>query len=255
MLRNNEKQFVAEIIKNKTKPDNMSVSSLFKCLARYYYKQCEDMNVAEYARFLCEAIKEFNLSVVDYEEYNYFNFVKRICTRMRKGEMRRELVDVREVVITQKEFECIKKACGWQKQKILFTLYVLAKLDVKQGGWVNNSTREIFALANVGMSIENRDYALYELYSHNLIDLRRGVNRCGIHVNLCPEGEPAIIIRRFENLGNQYLANCKPGWTICKICGRMVKLSSDHDRSRKYCKKCAEIIKNHPKRFNNFTFY
>lgn len=255
MLRNNEKEFVTNIVSTKVKPNNVAVSSLFKYLARYYYEQCKDMTATEFTKFLLEKIKEYNLDIIEYEEYKYYSFVKRICEKMKKGEMRRELIDIPEVAITKEEIKQIQKADGWQKQKIMFTLYVLAKLCYKPTGWINNTTREIFELANVGISLEKRDYMLHDLYAEGLIDFRKGVDRSGIFVKLEPSDEAEVIVRRFDNIGNQYLAKYKDGWTICKICGRMVRLNGEHDHSRKYCKKCSENIKNHAENYENFKFF
>ena len=126
---------------------------------------------------------------------------------------------------------------------ILFTLFVLAKVNGNNSGWVNNEIKDIFQLANITATIKERASMIYKLYKAGLIGQSQKIDNLSLKVELGQNDELVVLtIDSFENIGNQYISNFKHGWKMCECCGKLFKIKSK-TCPPKYCKTCAYDIK------------
>ena len=240
MIIVNEKRYVEDIMHTNKKPDKVGVRKLLTYIAKYYYSEWKDLSVAQYARNVLQRVKDFRLNPAYYQEYQYSNYVKNLCNKIVKGKINPQLRDIKSVIISKPEINLIQSTPDEREQKVLFTLYVLAKITNNGNGWVNYSTSDIFQMANVTMKKWDREYMIGNMGREGLLSYSKSTKNSAIKVELM-DGDPEIEITEFEKIGNQYIATCKPGWIMCRRCGKVTKKRSNN---QKYCKRCsAEIEK------------
>lgn len=235
----NEHKYVDEMISTHTKEPKMSFRSFLKYLVKYYFEEYKDKALKEYVQQILETIKDFNFESYIYQEYEYYDYIKRLCKKAQKGEMKAELRNYDSIDITEAEMEIIAKGKDDNERKLLFTLYVLAKVYSYHSGWVNYAPSEIFKLANIYISWKDRFLLINSLYEAGIIQLNHIIGKTGYKVELHEDSPTAITISVGKDLGKQYIAATRPGWGICQECGRLMKKKSPN---QKYCKKCAEQV-------------
>lgn len=251
MIITNEVLFVEEYLAKQALPPKMGVKRWLNYLMRYYYESCKDMSTKEYANVVIKAMEKFKISPVLYSEWQYGNWIRSQCGKIKKGTLPSTLLNCSEVVITKPEMDLINSANTEREQKVLFTFYVLAKIRSNPTGWVNYSLKDIFEKANVSIPAKDRAYFLGNIDRQGLLNYDHTMRTNGNKVELI-DGEPEVVITDFNNLGRQYIALTKPGWYICQNCGKLVKRKSEHDYSSKYCKSCAEIINRENAKINRY---
>lgn len=239
MIIFDEYNFVKEIIESHEKPPTMGIRKLINYIAMYYYDDYGDgCLLSKYANKIMSTLNEFDFPLYIYQEYLFVDYIKRVCKKYQDGKLSHILRDNSPVVITTDEFETIKKAPTEKHQKVLFTLYVIAK-KVGINGWVNYPLKDIFEYADVRVRQDERHKIIYELKELGLIQINHIIDKTGYKVNICEDSAEEISIYSFEHCGNQYLSKCKPGWRMCEICGKMIKIKAPN---HKYCKNCAKIV-------------
>lgn len=164
---------------------------------------------------------------------------------MIKGAAKYPLIELDEIVVTVDEIETIMKLDGIQKQRLMFTLVCLAKysnaIREKNGGWVNQESKDIFSLANITLTAKRQALMINDLWKEGYV----GYSRIVDNVNLCvqiinDDSDPAITITDFRNLGNQFRAYLgDKSYFQCQNCGAVIKRRSN---SHKYCSVCAEEV-------------
>ncbi len=239
----NDKKWISEIIESHDCTVFKNVKLLIKYLVKYYYPNFKDKTVKEYHRFILDEMLKFNYPIYQYEEWKYEDFVKKTCKDALDGKFSVFLRDYDSIQITQGEMNIIAKAENDQQKKLLFTLYVLAKLYPYRSGWVNFKESTIFKLANIHLNFKERHFLINDLYRQELLQLNHDISKIGYKVELV-EDSPAILsvpnpngYNQPDKFGNQYLGFVRKGWTICHKCGRLIK---KHSPNQKYCKKCNE---------------
>lgn len=240
MIIFNERNRIKNIIEQRDKNAIKSKHGLIKALVKYYYPQFTNKSWKEYQQFIISEMNQFGFDSGEYEEWEYANFIKRTCKNALNGNFDTYLRETDFIEITEAELDIISKAENDKQKKVLFTLYVLAKLYPYHSGWVNYRDSEIFKLANVHLNIEDRDYLIHDLYNLGLLQLNHIVGKSGFKVELAEESPAACKVTREDHFGNQYLLYIKNHeWIMCKNCGRLIKRRSPN---QKYCKKCADQI-------------
>ena len=242
MLVLDEKEQIEGIIKTKEKPTRMGTRSLIRYLAMYYHDDFSSLSLEGYISEIQNIVNSFNLPLYVYEESKFYKYVFQVCSKMKGGTMNHELRDSTPVSITEQEIAIISTAPTEKHQKLLFTLYVMAKKVVPSTGWVNFPLRDIFAFANVYVKRDQKYEMIYDLNKLGLIEVNHIIDKQGYKVTLINDSPAAITISDFSSLGNQYLGKYKAGWIDCQRCHRMVKIKSKYGRSRKYCTSCAEEV-------------
>lgn len=242
MLIFDEVSLVEQIIKEKQKPVRMSVQNLIRYIARYYYDDCKDMNAKEYARYVLDIIKKIDIPATDYQEYQYAKFTMSYCKNLLSGLFPHTLRQVREIYITQKEMDIIDSAAYRKERKVIFTLYVIAKAFSHETGWVNASEADIFALANVNVSNDEKMEIMHALYKDGLIQVNHIIDKSGYQVQLFPDSDNILKLTELKNFGNQYVVFKGKGIKMCKKCGKIYKIKNPYERHSKYCPKCRNLL-------------
>lgn len=238
MIIINEYEYVKHIIDSKIIPKDMSNKRLLVYIAKYFYDP--DFSVDDYKNCIFEEMKKFALPINHYQEYKYDSYVTGLCAKLLSGEVSSQLRIINHVDVYCSELDIINRCENDKERKLLFTLYVLAKINGLDSGWVNNETRDLFSLANVTATTTDRALLIHKLYKKGLIKQNHKNDKLGYKVELGSADEKvAIRITSFENIGNQYIANFKPGWKMCEQCGKLVKIKGNR---QKYCKRCYEKI-------------
>lgn len=155
------------------------------------------------------------------------------------------------IYITKPEMELIDGLDSAQLKRLAFTLLCLSKywkaVNPKSDFWVNNKDSEIMRMANVNTSIKRQSAMYARLNELGMIRFSKKIDNTNVRVCFATEGETALIITDFINLGYQYLmATGSKDYYKCCSCGSVVKkkeLSEETEkrvgRPQKYCIDCA----------------
>ena len=159
-----------------------------------------------------------------------------------------KLINLKGITITVPEMNTIKSLSGVIQQRLMFTLICLAKygnaVNERNGGWINLSQRDIFALANITMTTKRQSLAINDLWQAGLVGYSCLVDNINLQVKVIEDGDEAITISDFRNLGNQYMRYIGYDYIECESCGIVIKKDTKHaGRPAKYCKECADAIK------------
>jgi len=238
----NEYEYVKHIIEKHNPNEKIGIRRLIRLIVRYCYPECKDISVKQYVSRVIEIINTFNFDLCKYKEYEQYDFIKNLCRKAQKQEFNVELRRIDSVDVTQAEMEIIAKGKTDRERKVLFTLYVLAKIYSYHSGWVNYSVTEIYKLADVYINRKEKLLLLNNLYEAGLIELNHIIDKWGVKVNLVEDSPTAVTVKIPEHFGRQYIAATKLGWKMCEAegCYKLFKMKSSH---QKYCKKCSETIK------------
>lgn len=205
-------------------------------IAKYYYSS--NLDSVELSNIVKKKILEFHLD--NYQEYNYHNKVITICNDLFNKKIEIELKQREYIPIYESEINTINGLHNDRQKKLMFTFFAVARY-MDCDGWINKKTSkdisEIFKLANITLTSENRNKLLHELYIKGYISFGKKVNNLNIKVNLDDSGEVFYKIKEFNNIGNQYIGNFKKGYKQCIECGKVIKITV---KNRKYCKSCAD---------------
>lgn len=155
-------------------------------------------------------------------------------------------IQIDSINITKPEMAIISSIDGRQAQRLAFTLLCLARyqqcINPNTNGWVALKDSEIMSMANIKNSIR-RQSAIYNMLRENgLVEFSKRVDNVNVRVTFMTEGEVALSITDFRNLGYQLnMYNGEPLYMQCKMCGLTIKKTG---RTQKYCKECAVIAQN-----------
>ena len=250
MIIINEYEYAKQILETKVIPKNVSNKRVLLYIAKYYYKP--EYSVNEMKQIVFNKMSEFNLSIEQYQEYKYDTYVKNICEKLLNGELSSDFRKVESVNIYQSELDIINQCETDKEKKLLFTLFVLAKVNGNNSGWVNNEIKDIFQLANITATIKERGAMIYKLYKAGLVGQSQKIDNLSLKVELGQSDELVVLtINSFENIGNQYIANFKKGWKICEHCGKLFKIKGTNSKFCKICSKEKELenTRNRVKKF------
>lgn len=162
-------------------------------------------------------------------------------SRMVKMAFKYPLVEIHSIPIMRSEIATCKSIKSIQKQRLLFTLICLARLantiKPENNGWVNRNDKEIFDLANVKTTQVRQSLLLNDLMTAGLISFSKKVDNINIRVEcLDDDGEKALEISDFRNIGNQYMRYNGGKFIECQSCGLVVPRTGYR---QKYCTQCA----------------
>lgn len=156
-------------------------------------------------------------------------------------------VNLDGITITKPEMARIEKCGGKQVQRLAFTLLCLAKywdaVSEKNGGWVNSNDSDIMRMANINTSIKRQSLMYHNLNLSGMIQFSRKVDNTNVRVCFMEDGEQAMYVTDFRNLGYQYLKFHGEPFFICQNCGITERINDPvKGRKRKYCKECAAQV-------------
>lgn len=212
-------------------------SATLNLLARYYRELGKsDEQIKELLNdFLHKCLKD------RYKESKWIDSIFYQVLKSKKYTLKK----VDKVDVTKSEIDMIREVKGKSRQKVLFTLLVLAKyynsISEKNKNWTNLEYKKIFKLANVQLSIQNQALMINDLYNCGFVNVSKNVGKPNIQVNFIDnESEIALTITRLKDLGKEYLLFCGEDYIRCEECGLPIKKSKNG--KSKYCQVCAEIV-------------
>jgi hypothetical protein len=152
------------------------------------------------------------------------------------------------VAVTKAELERIAALDSVMARKLAFTLLCVAKYwnaaMEHNDSWVNTEDREIMKMANVSTSVKRQSLLYGQLRDAGLLRFSKRIDNLNVQVLFLEEGETALYVRDFRNLGYQYLWYYGGPYFACACCGITGRLQSPSaGRTQKYCKECAENIR------------
>lgn len=228
----NEKEYAKKIIQDGQLGTDEFYSDLF-ILIKYLYSEGERKS---------GILKTLKLMSVDTDK-----FYELICKYISRASSRK-LVEIDYVPITQNEIDKIREVKNKSKEKLLFTLLIMAKYNNLKSGrnqnndWVNLEEKEIFKLARVSCNKRDRDKMIYELKEDGYIKNSKKITSLNMQVLFVDnESDPVLKITDMRELGFQYeelLPNNKV--RRCINCGKPYKLKRGVKRVG-LCPLCDEL--------------
>lgn len=234
----NEKQYTEELIKiHDITQCNISTFKLIYYLAIYYHQENGIVDKYELAQRIDKELQGFNIFEYYYEKY--YKIINEVVKNVIKNDV--HFKEAYKIPIYQNEYNIIK-SCGSKKhQKLLFTLYVMARWNNDENGWTSSKSKltHIKKSANLYGSINDMALLLHDLIVNGYIVNTKKAGLFRFHMlnfNIDKNEPIAIEVDSFDNLGNIFLASQDNIHIVCKSCGRLVKKTNN---KMTYCKKCA----------------
>ena len=161
------------------------------------------------------------------------------------------LLESDDLIIYQSEMSAIASSGNIRREKVLFVLLCVAKLQKNIFGYRNGKYKfaltNIFKLARVHIPSTDRSLFMHELLKDGYINAPFKVADEQRYVSFMSDGEEDAEVLRVSEVDFSELAyvyenwkNDGAGFTRCEVCNRLVQQSKT--RPRKYCKECAEEI-------------
>lgn len=228
----NEEELLLDILDKNTMPDNMSGGYLIRLLVLEYKNDFTEKK--DLVEFISKTCKSLNIKY--YVEYKYDLKIKKIVNDMwdKEGDIRK----LESVPLYKSELDIIKSCKTEREKKLLFVCYIIARLYNTE--WVNLADKDLFEMANMTMTNNNRQIFLYNMIKDGYLSQSNKNQNMALKVNNVSDGKEdvAIEVKSFDNLGNQLLVLLKDNYKQCEICGKLIRIKSKNDGSSKYCKDC-----------------
>ena len=169
--------------------------------------------------------------------------------------VKHEAIEIDNITVTEPEIRKIRELDSVPLKRLAFTLLCLAKYwnEVNPGSyWVNTKDSEIMNAANIKASTKRQSQLYHTLEQLGYISFSMKVDNTNIKVCFSEEGETALLISDFRNLGYQFmLFEGSSDYIRCQNCGLVVRKNNivreefpqSAGRPQKYCKLCATQIK------------
>ena len=157
-------------------------------------------------------------------------------------------VMIEKITVTRPEIETIMKLNGIQLQRLAFTLLCIAKYMMtvapRTDGWVNTPENEVMKMANIKTSYKRQNLMYGQLLDEGLLKSSKKISNLNVQVVFMQDGEPAIEVKDFRDLGNQFMMYIGKPYFVCQNCGLTVKVPDGAKAGKmKYCHDCAQKIK------------
>lgn len=231
-----ESEWTENVIKNKTLGNKPSET--LRRVARYYldkgYSKRDTRKMLDI--FLIQCDPSYSLA-------RWSDALDHAVSRAQKY----PAINIDGVDITKPEMEIIDSLDGKQIKRLAFTLLCLSKywMSVMPDGdyWVNNKDNEIMATANIKTSIKRQSMMYWTLRELGLIQFSRKVDSTNVRVCFAQDGDVAMRITDFRNLGYQYLRFHGEPYFECESCGLTTKINTPNKGCKqRYCRDCAISI-------------
>lgn len=157
------------------------------------------------------------------------------------------LIMIDEVVVTKPEMEKIDALPGKQLRRLAFSLLCIAKylyaVSESTNYWVGTPDNEIMNMANINTSIKRQSNMFGQLRDAGLIRFSKQIDNLSVQVLFVEDGEAALRVTDFRNLGYQYMKYHGEPYFECAQCGLTDKIKHpENGRPQKYCPQCAVEI-------------
>lgn len=228
----NEREWCERVLKELDMGRN--ASDTLRLLGRYFYSiGCTKKEIAR-------NLEDFVIRCRPKDSLNEWQSTISWCVQKAS---KRALLEIDGVIVTHDELEMVRKASGRVRQRVLFTMLCLAKFyniaNRDNNSWVNLKLKDIFSLANVKLTYTRQISLIHDLLTNEFIQLSKSIESMNIRVPWTDSnGEQAMFVADFRNLGNQYMKYVGEGYIECESCGLVVKR---HSNCQIYCSECAAI--------------
>jgi len=224
----NEAQYAEDVIRTSAL-GNYPFQALV-CVARYFMSLGFD---TETIRTRVNAM---------YNRENGYGY-RDIADSVIKEAGKRELADIRFLPITVVELDVIQEIDGLRRQRVAFALLVIAKyqneLNPKNHNWINFRHKDIFAMANVKVSVRDQYLLLNDLKTLGLLKYNRRVDNLDVRVLYADyEGAAVLEIYDMRNLGYQLMRYQGGSFLECKSCGIVAPRKSPRQM---FCVECSKV--------------
>lgn len=162
--------------------------------------------------------------------------------------LKSDAVNIEYITVTKPEMARIDALGGKQLQRLAFTLLCLSKywdaVNAHGDHWVNSADSDIVRMANVNTSVRRQSAMYHTLREAGMIQFSKRVDNTNVRVCFIEDGEEALRVSDFRNLGYQYLMSKGEPYFVCANCGLVTRYSNPiKGRKQKYCKACAYEVK------------
>lgn len=158
------------------------------------------------------------------------------------------LIMIDEILVTKPEMEKIDALPGKQLRRLAFTLLCISKylytVSESTNYWVNTPDNEIMKMANINTSIKRQSSMFGQLKDAGMIRFSKQIDNLSVQVLFAEDGDAALRVTDFRNLGYQYMKYHGEPYFECAHCGLTDKIkSATQRRPQKYCAQCAVEIR------------
>ena len=236
----NEKTYIEEVLSTHDSDVNISKFQLIQLIAIYLYQEYDISDKEQLEKRINAELECFNFDGYYYEAY--YRIIRQIVQSVIKYDLK--LKEAHKSVIYQNEYDIIK-GCGDKKhQKLLATLYIMARWNDNDFGWTSSKCKLNHIKKSANLNMSNNDFYLliHDLIVGGYINNTKKVGKfcfqpLGYNTD---KNEPiAFEVDSFDNIGNKFIASQDNTHTTCSICGRLIKKISPRT---KYCPKCAKEV-------------
>ena len=239
----NEKLYIENVLQNHDKNNiDINLFQLTQLITIYLYQEHGIDDKYQLEKRVNAELECFKFDGYYYEKH--YKVIRQIIQSVIKYDLK--LKDVYKVPIYKDEYDIIK-SCGDNKhQKLLITLYVMARWNNNEFGWTSSrcKTQHIKKSANINMTNRDFDLLFHDLLVNGYIKGTKKVGKfCYQMLNYNTDKNQPIVfeVDSFDNIGNKFIASQANTHTTCYLCGKLIKKISPRT---KYCSKCAkEVIK------------
>lgn len=234
MIILNEKEYAEECLKNKSIGDKPFFT--LSILAKYYY-YCFGYRKAKITELLTDFISKY------YPLYAYNKMIwDETIEKIAKNAGKYTLHEIDGIWITEAELETIANIHNKSLERLAFTLLCLAKLgnmkNSNNNGWVNNDNKEIFSLARISCSANDRCAKLNKLNGLSLLEFPKRIDNLSCRVTyINDDSDKKLFISDFRELGREYLKYRGANFIYCGECGRLIR--NNKYGNKKYCSECT----------------
>ncbi|WP_019638992.1 hypothetical protein [Paenibacillus fonticola] len=214
---------------------HQKTSKTITCLIKHYYSLgMNRLEVREEIEFFME------------NHYPHFNSVKWQDTLDRWvktiEKQHHSLLEITEVVITNKELEHIKSLNSLVHEKLTFVYLVYGKIFNKMNGndsyWVNTPRSDIFKDAKITANNVKQGLLVNDLMTLGVIEPTLNTKKLSKRVLFAEDQDTAgIIVRDFRNYIYLYLEWRGDKIMSCCSCGILLRQTSNR---KKYCSECSK---------------
>lgn len=155
-----------------------------------------------------------------------------------------DLVMIDKIVVTKPEMETILSIKGVQLQRLAFTLLCIAKYMMavapQTNGWVNTTEGDVMKMACFRTSYKRINLMYGQLLDAGLLQASKKISNLNVRVLFMKDGEAALDVTDFRDLGNQFMKYIGKPYFVCQNCGLTVKVPDGaKPGNMKYCHDCA----------------
>lgn len=237
----NEKTYIENILATHDKNIlDISLFQLTQLIVVYLYQEYDISDKEQLEKRTNAELEMFNFDGYYYEAY--YKTIRRIIQSVLKYNV--QLKEAYKIPIYQNEYDIIK-SCGDKKhQKLLATLYIMARWNGSEYGWTSSKCKLQHIKKSANLNMSNKDFYLliHDLIVNGFINNTKKVGKfcfqpLGYNTD---KNEPiAFEIDSFDDIGNKFIASQDNIHTTCCMCGRLIKKISPRT---KYCVKCAKEV-------------